>query len=231
MVGVLAAIKRMVVPSIKKPRTIKFGVFKGLRMNLGLRTQMQVWLGLSEREVFSYLRRFVDQAKTGIDIGAAEGEYAIYYLSRPNIEHVLAVDPSDGFPTDLSANLVLNEFKDDRRPILIKKYAGDHEDCDHCTLDSITANLPGPCVVKLDVDGGEALVLKGAEKFLDRKDVSWIIETHSLELERECERLLQSKGFITSIVKNAWWRVFIPEQRPIPHNRWLVASRSRICLP
>ena len=34
---------------------------------------------------------------------------------------------------------------------------------------------------------------------------------------------LESAGYAVTVIKNAWWRVFVPEQRPIPHNRWLVA--------
>jgi hypothetical protein len=50
----------------------------GLRMNLDIRSQTQAWLGLAEREVFSYLRAFSHTARTGIDIGAADGEYTLF---------------------------------------------------------------------------------------------------------------------------------------------------------
>ena len=139
---------------------------------------------------------------------------------------MFAFDPSERFPADLSANLGLNGFHGDLRSRLIKKYVSDHEDDNHCRLDSFATGLEGPCVVKIDVDGGEGTVLRGAPFFLDRKDVSWIIETHSLELERECEHILNSKGFSTIVIKNSWWRAFIPEQRPTPHNRWLVARHD-----
>jgi hypothetical protein len=223
MAFILSAIKNWLVPSGTKPRSIQFGAFKGLRMNLDLRSQTQAWLGLAEREVFACLRAFSRLAKTGIDIGAADGEYTLFFLSQPNIKQVFAFDPSERFPADLSANLALNGFNGARRSKLIKKYVSNTEDDNHCTLDSFAIDLEGPCIVKIDVDGGEGAVLQGAPKFLDRKDVSWIIETHSLDLERECEQILSAKGFSTKVIKNAWWRVVIPEQRPIPHNRWLAA--------
>ena len=220
---IISAIKNWLVPSGTKPRSIQFGAFRGLWMNLDLRNQTQAWLGLAEREVFSYLRAFSQLAKIGIDVGAADGEYTLFFMSLPNIKHVLAFDPSERFPANLSANLALNRFNSNVRSRLIRKYVGNHEDDDHCTLDSFASDLEGPCVVKIDVDGGEAAVLQGAQKLLDRKDVSWIIETHSVELERECEHVLSSNGFSTTVIKNAWWRVLIPEQRPTPHNRWLAA--------
>jgi len=225
MPRVLSGIKSLLVPSGKRPRTIKGGEFKGLAMRLDLRSQTQVWLGLSEREVFSYLRTFAQRARTGIDIGAAEGEYALYFLSRPNMKHVLAFDPSEGFPREINENLALNGFRDDRRAILKKQYVTNFDDETHCTLDSAAADLEGPFVVKIDVDGGEAEVLKGAARLLGRDDVGWIIETHSIDLERECEGILKASGLKTSIVKNAWWRTVVPEVRPCAHNRWLVAWR------
>jgi hypothetical protein len=223
MAFILSAIKDWLVPSGTKPRSIQFGAFKGLRMNLDLRNQTQAWLGLAEREVFACLRAFSRLAKTGIDIGAADGEYTLFFLSQPNFKYVLAFDPSERFPAVLSANLALNGFNGALRSKLIKKYVSNSEDDNHCTLDSFAIDLEGPCVVKIDVDGGEGAVLQGAPKFLDRKDVSWIIETHSLDLERECEQILSAKGFSTKVIKNAWWRAVIPEHRPVPHNRWLAA--------
>jgi hypothetical protein len=225
----LSAIKGWFVPSGTRPCSIKFGAFKGLKVNLDLRDQMQVLLGLSEREVFACLRAFSRGAKTGIDIGAAEGEYTLFFLSQPSMQHVLAFDPSAGFPTRLSANLALNGLANDHRAILVKKFVSNHEGDDHCTLDSFAGDdLEGPCVVKIDVDGGEADVLQGAHKLLDRKDVSWIIETHSPELERECEQTFKSRGLTTVIIRNAWWRAFIKEHRPIPHNRWLAAWHDSV---
>jgi hypothetical protein len=199
---ILSAIKNWLVPSAKKPRSIQFGAFTGLRMNLDLRNHTQAWLGLYEREVFSYLHAFSRNVTTGIDIGAADGEYTLFFMSQPNIKQVFAFDPSERFPADLSANLALNGFNGDLRSRLIKKYVSNHEDDNHCTLDSFANDLEGPCVVKIDVDGGEGAVLQGAPRFLDRRDVSWIIETHSLELERECEQILSSKEFSTKVIKN-----------------------------
>jgi len=194
-------------------------------MNLDLRDRTQVWLGLYEREVFSYLRAFSNKAKTGIDIGVDDGEYTLFFCAQPNIKHVFAFDPSPRFPAGVVANLALNGFNGNRGATLVNKYVSDQDNATHCTLDSF-GDLEGPCVIKIDVDGGEGAVLKGASKLLDRKDTFWIIETHSAELERECEQILRSKGFNTTIVKNAWWRVILPELRTIAHNRWLVACQE-----
>jgi Methyltransferase FkbM domain len=222
----LSAIKSRLVPAGTKPRFVKFGAFKGLKMNLDLQHQTQFVLGLYEREVFRHLGAFLRRAANGIDVGAAEGEYTLLFLAQSNIRRAFAFDPSTRFPAALEANLALNGFGDDGRVSLIKKYVSHRTEPDHCTLDSFDSELQGPCLVKIDVDGGEGSVLQGANKLLDRKDTTWIIETHSAELEIECEQVLRSKGFTTKIVKNAWWRALVPEQRPLAHNRWLVACHG-----
>lgn len=195
-------------------------------MNLDLHTQTQFLLGLWEREIYSDLRAFTAEAKTGIDVGAAEGVFSLYFLSQAKIKRVFAFE-YQSILWDMPTNLNINGFGDDPRLMVIDKYVASHTDDNHCTLDSFAAGLEGPCVVKVDVDGGEEEVLRGADKLLDRKDVSWIIETHSEELEKGCVQLFTLKGLTARIRKNAWWRFFIPEGRPIPHNRWLVAWHDK----
>jgi hypothetical protein len=79
----------------------------------------------------------------------------------------------------------------------------------------------------MDVDGAEEKVLNGANTINTLTDVRWLIETHSSQLELLCERILTAAGFQIRIISNARWRVLVPEQRPIEHNRWLVAWKSK----
>jgi hypothetical protein len=91
-------------------------------------------------------------------------------------------------------------------------------------LDSVAGPLSFPAVIKIDVDGAEAAVLRGAPRLLSRKDVTWVVETHSKMLEEECRGIFQAAGLRSRIVRNAWWRAIVPENRPVPHNRWLIAG-------
>jgi hypothetical protein len=38
--------------------------------------------------------------------------------------------------------------------------------------------------------------------------------------------MLTAQGFQLEVVPNAWWRVILPEMRPIEHNRWLAAWKD-----
>jgi hypothetical protein len=77
--------------------------------------------------------------------------------------------------------------------------------------------------VKADVEGAEADVLRGADAFMRRGGVAWLIETHSAPLEAECLAILRGRGYDPRVITPAWWRVVVPEARPIPHNQWIVA--------
>lgn len=196
-------------------------------MELDLRFQTQLYLGLHERELQKWLKKFSARVNTAIDIGAGVGEYTLYFLMKSQINRVIAFEPSEKSLAMLLTNLELNQLAHDPRLKLFTKFVGYADGENECTLDSILPLISTPCLIKMDVDGGEVNILQGATRLLDLPELYWIIEVHSQELEERCVQLFDLKGFVITIVPNAWWRRFIPEFRPIPHNRWLIASRNR----
>ncbi|MEQ8717694.1 MAG: FkbM family methyltransferase [Acidimicrobiales bacterium] len=94
------------------------------------------------------------------------------------------------------------------------------------TLNEVAAHLPRPCFVKIDVDGPEVAVLEGAAELLADPQVSWLIEVHGPDLETRCCEILTGAGLETETIDNARWRLLIPEERPVAHNRWLAAYSS-----
>jgi MoaA/NifB/PqqE/SkfB family radical SAM enzyme len=95
------------------------------------------------------------------------------------------------------------------------------------TLDSFRPRIKYPCFIKVDVEGAEVDVLRGVEEILER-GVRLVIETHSENAERRCVDFLEERGYETKIIKSAWWRSILPEQRPDSHNRWLAAKKLNI---
>ena len=195
-------------------------------MDLDLRYQTQIYLGLQEREIYAWLARLSFNVATAMDIGAADGEYALYFLLKSSARVVVAFEPSVEARQLLARNLELNNCAGDSRLTVEPYSAGQRDYGDERTVDSLLPHIEAPCLIKIDVDGGELDVLQGARSALASRDVSWIIETHSLELEHQCRDLLRASGLGTTVVRNAWWRVLVPEMRPIPHNRWLVGYRA-----
>lgn len=218
----LSRLKRLVVPPGRQPRMIRLGPLRGLRMHLDLHHDLQIMLGLYETEIWHWVRRLSRGAISLVDIGAAGGLYTLYFVARTKAQRVYAVEPSYENRSTLHLNLALNSLNEDPRLVVLPVRAGSglHGSV---TLDAILKDAPQPCLVKVDVDGGEAEVLAGATSLLRQPSVSWVVEVHSAELASECERVLEQAGLSVRTVLNAWWRVVLPEMRPIAVNHWLVA--------
>jgi hypothetical protein len=225
MPRILSALKQLVVPGGKIARKVKAGPFRGLRMNLDLRSETQVYLGLFEREVYPSLNRLSQGIQAFVDIGAAQGEYTLFALCKTTAARVLAFEPDPKMCVLMRENLALNRLDNEPRLRLSKDLVGAQRLTGWVTLNDFAAEIPEPCFVKMDVDGGEVDVLGGATQILARADTRWLIETHSAELEVSCLRILQSAGYETTVIPRAWWRWILPELRGKGHNRWLWAQR------
>jgi hypothetical protein len=225
---ILSRLKNLVVAPGREPRKILGGPFKGIIMDLSLRSQTQVYLGLFEREVGPWLRRLSGGLATVIDIGAGEGEYTLFFLIKTKVPSVHAFEPDADDVARFFTNLRLNELDCSERLNLSTAFVGTSDGDREIRLDTLAKSLSTPCFIKMDVDGAEERILQGATALNALPDVRWLIETHSRELETACVEMLTATGFQTRIIPNAWWRVFIPELRPIEHNRWLAAWKMAL---
>jgi len=221
----LSTLKNLVIRSERKRRRILAGPFKGIQMDLSLRDQSQLYLGLFEREIYPWLIRLSDGICTAVDIGAAHGEYTLFFLMKTGATSVRAFEPDAGCLRLLQENLLLNGVAASGRLDISASFVGDSEGPQRVRLDSLAGSIATPCLIKIDVDGEEERVLKGAKTLNALPGIRWLIETHSKELEVACVKILSEEGFETRIIRNAPWRAVVPELRPIPHNRWLAAWR------
>jgi FkbM family methyltransferase len=73
--------------------------------------------------------------------------------------------------------------------------------------------LTGPSVLKIDVEGEEAAVLRGVGSFLGG-DQAVLVSTHGRELYEECRALLESRGFR---IFESWE---LAERRADPRRAW-----------
>jgi FkbM family methyltransferase len=62
----------------------------------------------------------------------------------------------------------------------------------------VAAGLPAPDVIKIDVEGAEALVLRGAERLLRQGAPRLLIELHGAENAREVLSILLASGYACS---------------------------------
>jgi hypothetical protein len=217
----LSKIKMAIVPPGSKPRRIQSGAFQGITMALSLEHNTQMFLGLFERETHQPLKRLSDGIATAIDIGASQGEYTLYFLMLTAARQVYSFEPDQAMLPVLHRNLEMNRLRHDLRLVLSPSAIGRDN-----PLDSLSRSIEMPCLIKMDVDGAEAEILEGARSLNTSRGIRWLIETHSKRLERDCVRILETSGFHTTIIPNAWWRVLLPEQRVSEQNRWLAAWKD-----
>lgn len=219
----LTRVKNRYISAARAPRTIATGPFRGIVMNLSLRTQTQLYLGLYERETFRWIERLSQNLDAAIDIGVAEGEFTLFFLKRTSAKRVWAFEPDREVIPLFRENLHLNGLADAARLELRHEFVTESSNNDEVALDTLATLVQPPCLIKVDTEGAEARILRGARALSNLPDIRWLIETHSKALEAECVQLLTSYGFRTRIIPQATWRVVVPDYRPLEHNRWLAA--------
>jgi hypothetical protein len=213
-------LKKLVLPGSPHIYRIRFGLARGSLMKLNLQSQLQRLLGLDELEIASTVRRALASAKSAVDVGANDGYYTLVFL-RSNAERVIACEPGP-VAEELLRNVRVNHYRCEGRLAVERHSIGARSN--ELGLDKLLADLPRPLLVKIDIDGGEVDALASAGALKDLESSLWVVETHSAELERKCESWFVARGFKTSIIDHAWWRIFVPELRPGPQNRWLIAE-------
>lgn len=215
-------IKHSLLPSGRHPRVIPFGLIRGCEMNLDFSCQSQVWFGLQERELYKYFRRLAKDIHTGVDVGANEGIYTLFFLQKTNAKSVIAFEPTENGLTALNANIELNSRRNEQRLDIIPKFVGTTATDNWTKLDDYLQMIELPVLIKVDIEGGEVDLLRGSQKLI-QGGARWIIEVHSKELDMECRSILREAGYKTISVGKAWWRRLIPELRPRVYNQWLIA--------
>jgi hypothetical protein len=195
-------------------------------MQMDLAHHTQRWLGLQERELYGWMRQFARNINTAIDVGANDGMYTLYFLRRTSARKVYSFEPSLECLEELKENLAVNKLSGDKRLEIVARNVGASAAEGWTTLDSLVSTIVPPCLIKVDIDGGESDLLRGASACLGLRRIRWIIEVHSKALELDCLQVLKDAGYHVRIVYNAWWRRVVPELRHSELNHWLVAYRD-----
>jgi hypothetical protein len=223
-------LRRIIFGTTNRPRRIRVGLLRGLNFEVDANSKTQRLLGLDEKEIDTYIKSIGAVARTAIDVGANDGWYTTYFASLPNVLKVVACDPDRPLLDSLARNLRLNnlEEKVEVHPIFVGSPQPQAQPTR--TLQELLEHERPPFAIKIDVEGAELDVLKSGSAILAGQDCHLVIETHRADLERECIEYLSQLGYETTIIPNGWYRRFVPEQRPLAHNRWL-AARKRTFAP
>lgn len=217
-------VRRLAEPARGTTRRIPIGPAQGITLAAepADTASADLWIGLCESEIAKYVRRFCRPGMTSVDVGASAGYYSLTFAKCCQAR-VIAYEPDPAARKRLARNLDLNP----RLAALVEVRSlavGAADATGSVTLDTDLAYAPEVGLLKIDVDGGEANVLSGARGLLAGIRPHVIVETHSAELEDRCARLLIAAGYAPRVVSQ---RRILPQNRPIDHNRWLVADRTQ----
>ncbi len=223
--GLASRIKNGLIRGGRQTYVVPLGLYRGIKLELDLRYNFQLYSGLWELETHRFLGRRKDYG-WAIDVGAGAGELCLFLLKRkPNMKKIYAVEPDGEEVRCMKWNFQLNPELDTRKVTIVDRRVGVGSVAGELRLDELDVErglVPG--IIKIDVDGYEIEVLKGATELLRARNVDLLIETHSVSLEEQTLKMLDSLGFATEVINNGWYRRGVPEQRPTEHNRWLWAS-------
>jgi len=190
---------------------IRGGAAQGMRWVAGATTH-GCWLGTYERDKQTALAQFLRPGMVTYDLGAQAGFYTLT-MSRavgPS-GTVIAFEPSVYEVPVLLRHLRLNHLTNVR---VVAAAASDRCGLDGFTIDrgrtqnslvapdgagliinTITldsADLPPPDLIKMDVEGAEGAVLRGALRMLERHHPIVFVALHSDEQKKICGDLLRS---------------------------------------
>jgi FkbM family methyltransferase len=199
--------------------TINAGPAKGLNCRIKLPEDKALWMGTYEREFAGELARCVRRGSVCLDIGGYHGFFAgVCALAEAKVVHVFEplADNCQKIRSLIECNpnlniklhqLALGAEKGGTEFLVMPEQSmgklassafqsGEQEErrikVEVDTLDSLAASglFSAVDLVKIDVEGAEALVLRGGTQFLQAQKPLLFIEIHSRALARECNDLL-----------------------------------------
>ncbi len=155
------------------------------------------------------------------DIGAAEADFTLSVIER--IHHAYIFETLDEWRLPLRKTFA--PWKD--KVTIISKFASDNDKGECITLDSLTGKLPAgrPLFLKLDVEGAESAVLRGARQILSapgREVRAALCTYHRAEDHRELSATMRSLGYS---VETTPGYMIIYNSRPPYFRRGLIRCR------
>jgi hypothetical protein len=138
----------------------------------------------------------VGENDTVVDIGAAEGNFALDVIEKAGM--IWIIEPDSDWAEALKATFRPWENK----VRIINKFASDTDGGDNITLNGLLGEN-GVDFIKMDVGGAEASIIRSSEKLLEKNpSVRLAVCTyHRKNDAADCEKILTSLGFNCSFTE------------------------------
>ena len=210
---------------------VKYGPFQGLRLNRktwwGQSDLGAQCLGLYEKEILDEIdRQQKGKHQTFIDIGAADGYYAVGMLSAGIVDHVISFEISEAGRAAITENWANNG-----NPGAITL----HGEANHASLKLIPSHVLNNALVLIDIEGHEFELLT-TEVIQQLQFSEVIIEIHNWidDFETRYAQLLRDLAKYFNIEKLAPVErntaSFSELRSYTDDNRLLLVSERRPCL-
>ena len=175
------------------------------------------WLGSFEYDKQRLMSSMLHPGDTMYDVGANVGYYTL--LASHSVGptgHVIAFEPLPANVRLVQRHLRLNRVRNvEVQEVAVSERDGHARFAPHASnamgklsesgtvevrmvsLDSIvtSARFPDPRLLKVDVEGAELGVLRGAARLLQRARPSILLATHGAEVHRQCCDFLRGAGY------------------------------------
>ncbi len=221
LAGPIRFVSFVLVPAASRKRLeVRTGPGKGLVFDLNPRWEHAAWEGDYESEVQRQFVKFVKPGAIVYDIGANYGFFCL--LGARTGAEVIAFEPDKENAATLAGHVDLNNLQNRVRivPEAVFSHTGNvaleppaqssvHGNaranpestlptvvCVGCTtLDDFTASNPAPNLVKMDVEGNESDVLKGADRTFRVFRPVLLCEIHDGGNAQFAQDWLQERGY------------------------------------
>ena len=195
------AILASLLPNQPKPLRILQGPFRGAVVVMNPRNSMRKVLGIYEHELNPWLEKALQRVTRVIDVGANDGYFtfgcAAAFRRLGKTGEILSFEPQTQHIDALQHSL-------NRLPVgatkirLVQTLVGHEEGSGITTLDAVHWETGEPTcrtntLIKIDVEGDELEVLRGASSWLKRANY-FVIEVHRESLLKIVEHLFAGHG-------------------------------------
>ena len=195
------------------PVTVRGGPLAGLRLSVDATTpKYYLYDPHHERELFEALAEVVRPGMTAVDCGAHHGVVSLWLARRVGTGgRVHSFEPDPTSRAKLEENVRLNGLENvtvhaaavsssaGRLKFIAQASATSHlgdgpgaVEVDVVTLDEAVGRAD---VVKLDVEGNEAAVLRGSSRLVAEARPTWLIETHGEDEAADCRKILETAKY------------------------------------
>lgn len=209
-------VKKRLLTSGPRFRKVPFGPASGCVMAIDLQHQLLQYFGLYEIELASSFRSVLKKGYRSFDVGG-QGGYDALIMAKLTGGPVVSFECEHAAAEEMRETFARNPFSIQT----VEAFVSDKVDAQCTTLDHTAAETFVPDVIKIDVEGAEDAVLRGAERIIRERKPHLIIEVHSVEKEKACLEILRTHGYEPRIIDRRKW---LKEHRPLEHNRWLVCQ-------